>query len=237
MNKQHSTPDTVSQKNNHAHNHTDRDGHGNPFLIPFILIFIFAIVEFSGAIWAQSLALLGDAWHMFSDVFALGLAMYAAHRASKAKASNRKSRAEIVASVFNALLMLVVTVWIVIEAIARLQQPEPVAGGYVMVIALMGLVVNLIVAQRMHHQAEHHGHHDNLNHRAALLHVMGDILGSIAALLAGAVVYFTGWLPIDPILSMAISLLLLVVTLNLVKDIWQARAGQRPHSDRRHHHD
>ncbi|HEY0563717.1 MAG TPA: cation diffusion facilitator family transporter [Methylophilus sp.] len=220
----------------HTHDHNDHDhAHGNPFLIPFLLILVFAVLEFSGAIWTQSLALLGDAWHMFSDVFALGLAMFAAHRSNQAKASNRQSRAETVASVLNALLMLLVVIWIVIEAIARLQQPAPVAGGYVMVIAFIGLVVNLIVAQRLHHQAEHHGHHDNLNHRAALLHVMGDILGSVAALAAGAVVYFTGWLPIDPILSIVISLLLLGVTLSLIKDIWYARAGQPTSSQHKHH--
>lgn len=225
-----------TQAHQHAHPHDDHDhAHSNPFLIPFFLIFIFAVVEFSGAIWTQSLALLGDAWHMFSDVFALGLAMFAAQRARKAKASNQQSRAEIIASILNALLMLAVVVWIIIEAIARLQQPAPVAGGYVIVIAFIGLIVNLIVAQRLHHQAEHHGHHDNLNHRAALLHVMGDILGSVAALAAGAVVYLTGWLPIDPILSIVISLLLLGVTLSLIKDIWQARTGNLTSSQHKHH--
>lgn len=188
--------------------------------MPFLLILIFAIIEFSGGVWTRSLALLGDAWHMFSDVFALGLAMYASHRAAKARRQAKHSRAEIVASMLSAALMVLVVIWIVMEAFDRLQHPYVVAGGYVMLIAFFGLVINLIVAQRLHHHAHHHGGKDNLNHRAALLHVMGDLLGSVAALLAGVVIYYTGWLAIDPLLSLLISVLLLVVTMNLIKDIW-----------------
>lgn len=215
--------------------HEDDHTHGNPFLIPFLLILIYAIVEFLGGIWTQSLALLGDAWHMFSDVFALGLAMYAAYYANKARRQSQQSRVETFVSAINAVLMLVVVVWIVLEALERLQHPQAVAGGYVMLIAFFGLVVNLVVAQRLHHHAHHHGGKDNLNHRAALLHVIGDILGSVAALVAGVVIYFTGWLAIDPLLSMIISILLLLVTASLIRDIWR---GYRGHADcMSSHHD
>ncbi len=207
--------------NNREHlDHQQDHDHGNPYGIPFILILVFAFLEFFGGIWTQSLALLSDAWHMFSDVFALGLAMLAAHQANKAATKDRQSRIELVVSMINATLMLVVVVWIVYEAIARFESPQTVAGGPVILIAFMGLVVNLIVAQRLYHQAHSHGKKDNLNHRAALLHVFGDILGSVAALASGAVIYYTGWLAVDPLLSILISLLLLVVTLNLIKDIW-----------------
>lgn len=228
---QHPT-DTTTHLHDEAHAHS----HGNPFLIPFVLILVFAIVEFSGAVWTQSLALLGDAWHMFSDVLALGLAMYAAHRSSKARLKDKHSRAEMIVSAINAMLMLIVIVWIVLEAIERLQHPQPVSGGYVTVIAFLGLVVNLVVAQRLHHQAHHHGGKDNLNHRAALLHVMGDVLGSVAALTAGVVIYFTGWLAIDPLLSMVISLLLLLVTASLIKDIWRSARGDGGASHHHHSH-
>ncbi len=214
----------------HAHD------HGNPFLIPFLLILVFAIIEFLGGIWTQSLALLGDAWHMFSDVLALGLAMYASFHTNKARRQAKQSRAEIVVSAINAFIMLVVVVWIVFEAIERLQAPQAVAGGYVMLIAFFGLVVNLVVAQRLHHHAHHHDGHHNLNHRAALLHVMGDILGSVAALIAGVVIYFTGWLAIDPILSIVISLLLLLVTASLIKDIWRSVKGKHHHASHNHRH-
>lgn len=216
-----------------GHDHSPAHAHGNPFLIPFILIAVFAIIEFSGGIWTRSLSLLGDAWHMFSDVFALGLAMYASHRSAKARQLDKHSRAEIVASILNAALMVLVVIWIVIEAFDRLQHPYVVAGGYVMLIAFFGLVINLIVAQRLHHHAHHHGGKDNLNHRAALLHVMGDVLGSVAALVAGVVIYYTGWLAIDPLLSLVISLLLLLVTISLIKDIWLDVRGEQAHD---HHH-
>lgn len=223
-----------SEATPHQHDHAHAHDHGNPFFIPFLLILVFALVEFFGAIWTQSLALLGDAWHMFSDVLALGLAMYAAHRASKARLKNKQSRAEMVVSTINAVLMLIVIVWIVFEVIERLNYPKPVSGGYVTLIAFLGLVVNLVVAQRLHHQAHHHGGKDNLNHRAALLHVMGDVLGSVAALTAGVVIYFTGWLAIDPLLSLVISLLLLLVTVSLIKDIW--RSAKATHNGATHHH-
>lgn len=215
----------------HAHPEPDHD-HGNPFLIPFILILLFAFVEFFGGIWTKSLALLGDAWHMFSDVAALGVAMLAHYRVTHAKAKQRHSNAELVASAISVVLMLLVVVWIVVEAIERLTTPQPVAGGQVMLIALLGLLVNLIVAYRLHHIAHDHGGNESLNQRAALLHVMGDILGSVAALASGAVIYFTGWMPIDPILSILISGLLLVVTINLIRDIWRVYQGK----ERMHHH-
>lgn len=226
----------LTEATSHPHDHANAHHHGNPFLIPFLLILVFALVEFFGAIWTQSLALLGDAWHMFSDVLALGLAMYAAHRASKARLQDRQSRAEMMVSAINAILMLIVIVWIVLEAIERLNHPQSVSGGYVTLIAFLGLVVNLLVAQRLHHQAHHHGGNNNLNHRAALLHVMGDVLGSVAALTAGVVIYFTGWLTIDPLLSLLISLLLLLVTMSLIKDIWHSVKGTNDKASHHHHH-
>ncbi len=223
-------------EHHHPNNQRRHDDHAdaNPFLIPFILIFVFAFIEFYFGIWAKSLALLGDAWHMFSDVFALGLAMLASFQAEKKRvktAEHQQTTFEIIASIINALLMFVVIIWIIKEAITRFYQPEIVASGYVMVVAFIGLVVNLIVAQRLHHQAHHHGGNDNLNHRAAFIHVLGDLLGSVAALAAGMVIYFTGWMPIDPILSIFIALLLLGVTLNLVKDIWMTCKHAHPEKE------
>lgn len=203
--------------------HVDAHDHGNPFLLPFIAITLFAIVEFAGGMWTHSLALLSDAWHMFSDVTALGLAMWAAQLARR---GHRSQRAEWWVSLLNALMMLAVCLWIVVEAVARLQHPQPVAGGTVSVIAIIGLLVNLYVAKHMHHQHHHHGGDASLNHRAAFLHVLGDLLGSVAAVAAGIVIYYTGWLAIDPILSLLISVLLLVATFNLLRDIRQ----HRPHA-------
>jgi len=200
----------------------------NPFVIPFIIIIVFAFVEFFGGIWTQSLALLGDAWHMFSDALALGLAMYAAYRVSQ----NHHSRAELIASTINVVLMFVVIAWIVVEAIERINNPRQVAGSHVMVIAFIGLVLNVIVAKQLHQN----GDGENLNQRAALLHVIGDLLGSVAALSAGLIIYLTGWLLIDPLLSLFISLLLLVGTLHLSKNIWLTMSGKEIKRHHEHHH-
>lgn len=230
------TTQAPHSQHHHEHGHNHDHDHGNPFLIPFVLILMFAFLEFFGGIWTKSLALLGDAWHMFSDVAALGVAMLAHYRVSKAHASHQQSRAELMASIINVVLMLVVVAWIVMESIVRLKTPQTVAGGYVMLIAFIGLVVNLVVAQRLHHMAHDHGGSESLNQRAALLHVMGDVLGSVAALSSGAIIYYTGWLAIDPILSIVISILLLVVTINLIKDIWQVYQGKAPVNHHGHHH-
>lgn len=204
-----------------SHIHSDHDhlhhAHGNPFWIPFLAIALFAVVELVGGLWTQSLALLSDAWHMLFDVMALGLAMWAAHHQRRYGSSHMERRV----SMINAISMLVVVAWIIIEALDRLKHPVQVAGGYVSVIAVLGLLVNMFVARHMHHQHHHHGGDASLNHRAAFLHVLGDLLGSVTAIVAGVVIYFTGWVTIDPILSIVISLLLLGVTINLIRDIWR----------------
>jgi cobalt-zinc-cadmium efflux system protein len=211
----------------HQHIHNDHDDGHDHYLIPFSLIFIFAIVEAVGSWYTGSLALLSDAGHMFSDVTALGLAWMAARMARRPNVSRHAcgvSYAELTVSIVNALTMLIVIAYVVIEAIDRFKSPHHVQGLGLTIIAMMGLVVNLIVAVQLHHQAEHHG--ESLNNRAAFLHVVGDLLGSIAAVAAGVVIYFTGWMPIDPILSLFISLLLLVFTMNLVRDIVSTLRGK-----------
>jgi cobalt-zinc-cadmium efflux system protein len=204
-----------------AHTHDDQDDHDH-YLIPFLLIFVFAIVEAVGSWYTGSLALLSDAGHMFSDVVALGLAWMAGIMAKKPNVARHKSGvsyAELSVSIINALTMLAVIVFVVVEALARFKQPHQVQGLGLTIIATLGLIVNFIVAKQLHHQAIHHT--ETLNNRAAFLHVIGDLLGSLAAVAAGVVIYFTGWMLIDPILSLVISLLLLVFTLNLVRDIFR----------------
>jgi cobalt-zinc-cadmium efflux system protein len=208
----------------HQHAHQDEPKASNTYAIPFFLILIFAFIEIFGGIWTNSLALLSDAWHMFSDAFALGLAWFAAHLSAKPgthKHASGQSHLEIAASAFNAILMMVVVAYIIYEALQRFDNPQPVTGGYVMLIAFGGLLVNLIVA-KMLHGGDGHNHAKDHNRRAAYLHVLGDLLGSVAALLAGAIIYFTGWLQADPILSIFISLLLLFVTIKLTIDIWHS---------------
>lgn len=202
----------------HHHGHHDHDhGQAPGRALRWALVFTlgYALVEAAGGWWADSLALLGDAGHMFSDAVALGLAAAASWfstRPPSARHSYGLLRAEVIAALVNGLLMLVVVIGIGVEAVERLNHPQPVAGGTVFVVAFVGLVINVAVALILSQGG------NSLNTRAALLHVLGDLLGSVAALLAGAVIHFTGWTPIDPILSLLICALILNSTLRLLRE-------------------
>jgi cobalt-zinc-cadmium efflux system protein len=178
----------------------------------------FALVEAAGGWITGSLALLADAGHMTTDAAAL-LAAWLATRWSQRPPSARMTfgyrRAEVLAALGNALLMLVLIGVLVAAAIGRLQAPRSVDGAGVMVIALFGLVVNLLVLRILSS-----GDRRALNTRGARLHVIGDTLGSVAALVAGLVIWSTGWTPIDPLLSLFIAALILVSALRLVADVF-----------------
>lgn len=211
------------------HHHHHLPASSNALFWPLLLTASFALVEAIGGWLTGSLALLGDAGHMLSDSAALALAWLGAWIARKPASSQHSfgfMRAEVIVAAINGLLMLVVIAFIVYEAIQRLQSPQPVQGAEVMLIALIGMLVNMVVAWQLHK-----GQH-NINARAAFLHVLGDLLGSAAALAAGAVIYFTGWLPADPILSLFICALILFSTLKLLGEaIHVLMEGVPPHLD------
>jgi cobalt-zinc-cadmium efflux system protein len=206
----------------HAHSHGDPDSqHGatarakeRPLLLAALaLTALFAVVEAVGGWWAGSLALLSDAGHMVTDVAALSIAVIAerlARRPPTHRASYGYARAEVLAAFINALLMLGAIVWIAIEAARRLFAPAPVAGGIVILVALGGLAVNLLCASLL-------SRGKSLNSRVALLHVLSDLGASLAALTAGIVVTLTGWVPIDPLLSLLVAALILRSTWRLLK--------------------
>ena len=205
----------------HDHGHASAHRHATPstasraLQIGLALTAGFAVVEAAGGYLAGSLALISDAGHMATDAasFAVALiAQYVARRPPSARASYGYGRAETLAAFINALAMLALVVWIAVEAVARLLAPQPVAGPMVMVIAGAGLAINILVAAMLMRAGR------NINARGALLHVVGDILGSVAALVAGAVVAFTGWTPIDPILSVVVVLLILRSTIALLRE-------------------
>ena len=199
----------------HDHDHHEVSANSGILLSALALTLGYALVEVIGGWLSGSLALISDAGHMLSDTVALGLAAFAgwiARRPPSTRHSYGFVRAEVIAASLNGLLMVAVIVWIGYEAFLRLRDPQQVAGGTVMVIASIGLAVNILVARTLSH-----GGHD-LNTRAAFLHVLGDLLGSVAALAAGAVVYFTGWLPIDPLLSLLVAGLILASTVRLLRD-------------------
>jgi cobalt-zinc-cadmium efflux system protein len=175
----------------------------------------YAVIEVIAGLGFHSLALVSDAGHMFSDAVALGLAWFAAWLGSRppgARHSYGLARAEVIAAFVNGIALLLVVVVIAVEAIERLMQPPSVNGLGVMVVAFVGLLLNVAVVVILS-RGEH-----NLNLRAALLHVVSDLVGSVAALASGAVIYFTGWAPIDPILSLLIGLLILASTVQLLRE-------------------
>lgn len=188
---------------------------GRILLWAFVATFGFAVFEAVAGWRAGSLALLSDAGHMVTDSASLGLAAVAAWLAQKppsARHSYGLGRAEVVAALLNAVLMLAVIVGITVVAIQRLRDPQPVAGETVTVVALLGLVVNVGVAWLLVRGEQ------TMNIRGALLHVLGDLLGSMAALVAGVVIWYTGWFPIDPLLSLVICALILAASLRLLRD-------------------
>ena len=196
----------------HGHAH---ETPGAAYIPALAITFAYALVELAGGLWAGSLALASDAGHMFSDAAALALAAGAAWLARRPpglKHSYGLARAEVLGAAINGLVMLGIIVVLVVEAVQRLLQPKPVFAGAVIVIAALGLIVNAAVAYTLSR-----GHRD-LNVRAALIHVFGDLLSSLAAVIAGAVIYATGWLLIDPILSLVIAGLILITTLQLLRD-------------------
>lgn len=180
----------------------------------FALTAGFAVVEAVGGWLAGSLALISDAGHMVTDAAAFIVALIAAavaRRPPSHRASYGYARAEVLAAFVNALAMLVLVVWIAVEAVQRMLAPVPVAGPLVMAVAGAGLAVNVLVAWLLARSGS------GINAQGALLHVFGDVLGSVAALVAGAVIYATAWTPIDPILSLAVALLILRSTLELLR--------------------
>jgi len=173
----------------------------------------FAVVEGVAAWFAGSLALLSDAGHMVTDAASLGLALFAqriAARPPSERASYGYARAEVLAAFVNALALLALVVFIAVEAVRRLLDPQPVAGAWVLGVAAIGLVVNLVAVAVLSTAS------GSLNARGALLHVLSDLLGSVAAIIAGAVIVATGWMPIDPILSVIVAALIVRSTWRLL---------------------
>lgn len=201
----------------HYHDHPHPHVHSTkPLLLTLGLTGGFAVIEAAGGWIAGSLALLGDAGHMVTDSMALVLALLAARIAStppSAQHSYGLGRAEAIAALINGLFMIAIVVGIAISAVERLQSPRPVEGGVVIWVATFGLIVNILAVFVLSHGEQ------TLNTRGALLHVIGDLLGSIAALISGAVIYVTGWTPIDPILSFVICVLILYSGVRLLRDV------------------
>ena len=197
----------------HPHEGTNT---GSRFLLSIGLTLAILIAEVVGGLWTGSLALLSDSAHVFMDMFALGLS-YLAIRAAALPANDRHTygyhRMQVLAALANGATLLLISFEILRDAINRFQNPEPVKAGPMLVIAILGLVVNIIVALVLR---EHD--HEDLNARAAFLHVLGDALASVGVIGAGIAILITGQEWIDPLVSVLISLLILVSSGRLLKE-------------------
>jgi cobalt-zinc-cadmium efflux system protein len=199
----------------HSHTHSTDKSNLRRVLIALVLTGSFMLVEVVGGVLSGSLALLADAGHMLTDTMALSLAalaFYVSKRPPDGNLTYGYQRFQILAAFVNGLSLLAIVGWIVFEAVRRFINPRDVLGETMLVIAAIGLVINLISFAVLHT-----GDRQNLNIRGAALHVAGDLLGSIAAIVAAIIIIYTGWTPIDPILSLAVAGLILKSAWALVK--------------------
>jgi cobalt-zinc-cadmium efflux system protein len=204
----------------HAHDHihtpTITADNERTVLLALLLTAGFMVAEVIGGLLSGSLALIADAGHMLTDAAALGLAwagFYFGKRASSATKTFGYMRLEVLAGFVNAVTLFVLVAWIAWEAVMRLLTPAPVLAGPMLAVAVLGLAVNIAVFMILRRADTEH-----VNIKGAMLHVLGDLLGSVAAIVAAVAIHFTGWTPIDPILSVLILLLILRSAWALMKN-------------------
>jgi cobalt-zinc-cadmium efflux system protein len=200
--------------NSHSHTHSENK---KALTISFILIATYMLVEFVGGFLANSLALISDAGHMLSDAFALGLSLSAllfGERAATPEKTYGYKRFEILAALLNGIILVVLSVFIMTEAASRFSRPETVAGEGMIVISVIGLIINIVVAWILSRGQTK----ENLNIRSAFMHVIGDLLGSVGAIVAAILIILFGWNMADPIASIIVSLLVLYSGWHILKD-------------------
>jgi cobalt-zinc-cadmium efflux system protein len=224
-----SRPSTDATYHNSGHGHQHNDGHEHglghshaadasvPALrLTLILTAILLVVEVIGGILSNSIALLADAGHMLTDVAAVGLALFVAWF-SKQPGTPEKTygflRWEILAAFINGSTLLLISAWILFEAVTRLRVPQPVEGGLMLAVASAGLIVNIFAARILAA-----GSSGNLNARGAYLHVLGDLLATLGTIIAAILIRFTGWLMADPIASILTTLLIMTGAWRLVRE-------------------
>ncbi len=223
-----SRPSTDTSYHNPGHGHQHGSGHSahghahatdapvRALRIALALTAAFLVVEVVGGILSNSIALLADAGHMLTDVAALALSLFVAWF-SRQPETPRKTygylRWEILAAFVNGAALLLISAWILWEALARMRSPEPVAGGLMLTVAIAGLIVNVIAARVLLASSER-----NLNTRGAYLHVLGDLLASVGTVAAAIAIRYTGWLTADPIASVLTTVLIMRGAWRLVRE-------------------
>lgn len=203
----------------HAHGHThDHESAGGRkgLLIALTITLFMMIAEIIGGVLSNSLALLSDAGHMFTDTLALALSFFAMKFAGM-PATEKKTfgfyRLEILAALLNGITLVIISLYIMYEAYLRILNPQPVAGTLMLIVAVIGLVVNIVGALVLmkHHET-------NLNIRGAFLHIIGDAVSSVGVIIGGTIILYTGWYLIDPILSILIALGIIAGAIGLVSE-------------------
>lgn len=202
-----------------AHQHSDEGGSATfsrtgRLKLALALTFTYMIVEAVGGWWTNSLALIADAGHMLTDVAALSLtlgAIWFGARPATEKKTFGYFRLEILAALVNGVVLAVLSIWVIWQAILRSQDPPEIDGSHLTLIAVGGLIVNIIAAALLHS-----GHKHDLNMRGAWLHVMGDMLGSAMAIAAGLLIAVFGWYWADPATSVLISVIIIVGSWRLI---------------------
>lgn len=201
----------------HGHDHT-HGANKKTLLIAFIIITAYMVVEVIGGFMTNSLALLSDAGHMLSDSIALGVGVAAFAMAEKVANTTKTfgyKRFEILAAVFNGVTLIAIAIFIFFEAIQRFMQPAEIATTGMLIVAIIGLLVNILVAFILLRGGDTH---DNLNMRAALAHVISDMLGSFGAIIAALLIMAFGWSWADPLASIIVAVLVLRSGLAVTKD-------------------
>ena len=203
--------------NNHSHSHGGREaGSSRKLKFALLLTTLYMFAEAFGGWFANSLSLIADAGHMLTDVAALSLtlaAIWFAARPATPKKTFGYYRLEILAAFINGIVLVLISLWIMYEAVGRWNSPPAVKGGELAVIAVGGLLINMLCAWLLHG-----GHEHNLNMRGAYLHILGDALGSVAAIVAGVLIIVFGWLWADAFCSFLISLIIIFSAWNLIKE-------------------
>ena len=208
-------------EHDHAHDHARGHAHGGAggrkgLLFALGITLFMMIAEIAGGVLSNSLALLSDAGHMFTDTLALALSFFAMKFAGM-PATEKKTfgfyRLEILAALLNGITLVLISVYIMYEAYQRILNPQPVAGTLMLIVAVIGLIVNIVGALFL---VKHH--ETNLNIRGAFLHIIGDAISSVGVIIGGVVILYTGWFLIDPILSILIALGIIAGAIGLVSE-------------------
>ena len=213
----HSSQHDHSGRHAHDHgaHHHEHSGNERRLILALVFTAGFMVLELIGGLLAHSMALVADAGHMLTDSAALAMAWAALHfarRPADVRRSFGYQRLQVLAAFVNGVALFAIVLWIAIESVQRLLAPAVVNSRLMLIVASLGAAVNLFVFALLRHEQEH-----NLNMAAAVVHVLGDLLGSVAAMVAAVVIMLTGWMPIDPILSLGVCALIVRSALAIVR--------------------